>query len=76
MANTVNLLSPELIVLGGGLVEALGALIVLEAEKTMRQFAMPDLVGPVKVRAAALGDYAVMLGAAKLGFNLIKGKNK
>ena len=69
MANAVNLLSPELIVLGGGLIEALGSLIIPEAEKTMRQFAMPDLVKPVKVRAAMLGDHAVMLGAAKLAFD-------
>ncbi len=69
MANAVNLLSPEMIVLGGGLVEALGSIIVPEAEKTMRQYAMPDLVRPVKVRAALLGDYAVMLGAAKLAFD-------
>lgn len=69
MANVVNLLSPELIVLGGGLIEALGAIILPEAERTMRQYAMPDLVKPVKVRPALLGDYAVMLGAAKLAFD-------
>ncbi len=69
MANAVNLLSPEMIVLGGGLVEALGNIILPEAEKTMRQYAMPDLVKPVKVRSALLGDYAVMLGAAKLAFD-------
>ena len=38
MANAVNLLSPELIVLGGGLVEALQAVVLPEAEKTMRQY--------------------------------------
>lgn len=76
MANAVNLLSPELIVLGGGLVEALGSLIIPEAAKTMKQYAMADLVRPVKVRAAALGDHAVMLGAAKLGFDLIQKKQK
>lgn len=69
MANAVNLLSPELIVLGGGLVEALGSLIIPEADRTMRQYAMPDLVRPVKVRTAALGDYAVMMGAAKLALD-------
>lgn len=76
MANVVNLLSPELIVLGGGLIEALGSLILPEAQKTMRQWAMPDLVKPVKVKAAALGDHAVMLGAAKLGFDLVSKKKK
>ncbi len=66
MANVVNLVSPELIILGGGLTEALHMVIIPEAEKTMRAYAMQDLVRPVKVRAAKLGDYAVMLGAAKL----------
>lgn len=69
MANVVNLVSPELIVLGGGLTEALHAVIVPEAEKTMRAYAMQDLVRPVKVRAAKLGDFAVMLGAAKLAID-------
>ena len=72
MANVVNLLSPELIVLGGGLVEALGSLIIPEADRTMRQYAMPDLVKPVKVRTAALGDYAVMMGAARLALQARK----
>lgn len=66
MANAVNLLSPELIVLGGGLTEALKGVILPEAERVMRTYAMKDLVDPVKVRAAKLGDYAVLLGAAKL----------
>jgi len=69
MANVVNLLNPELIVLGGGLVEALHAVVVPEAERTMRQYAMSDSVRFVKVRAAKLGDHAVMLGAAKLAFD-------
>ena len=65
MADVVNLLSPELIVLGGGLVEALPRLIVKEATRSMRSQAMPGLVRHVKVAAARLGDHAIVMGAAK-----------
>ncbi len=66
MANMVNLLSPELIVLGGGVIEALGTVMIPEARRTMKELAMPPLVKPVRVAAAALKDYSIALGAAKL----------
>lgn len=66
MASAVNLFDPELIVLGGGLIEKLGERIVPIAEATMRERAMPRLVEEVEVRATSLGDDAVVLGAADL----------
>lgn len=66
MANLVNLLSLELIVLGGGVVEALGSYILPEARRVMKELAMPPLVKPVRVVEAALKDYAIAQGAAKL----------
>lgn len=66
MATAVNLFDPELIVLGGGLIEKLGDRIIPIAEKTMRTRAMPRLVEGVKVCSAALGDDAVIIGAADL----------
>lgn len=66
MANIVNLLNPSLIVLGGGLIEALGDIIVPAARDSMRQYAMPPLVEKVKVVSAKLKDYATAKGAAKL----------
>ncbi len=65
MADLVNILNPEMIVLGGGLVEALPRLIVSEATQTMRALAMPGLVKHVRVAAAKLGDYAIAMGGAK-----------
>jgi glucokinase len=73
MANIVNLLNPELIVLGGGLVEAMPSLIVKEAEHTMRERAMPALARQVDVAAARLGDYAIAMGAAKRAWDRFKG---
>lgn len=69
MANLVNLLSPEMIVLGGGVVEAMGHLIVPAARETMHKYAMPPLVGKVVVSPARLKDYAGAKGAAKLAYD-------
>jgi glucokinase len=66
MANVVNILDPELIILGGGMVEAMGALIVPQAEKSMREHALPALGAKVRVAQAKLGDMAAVLGAAKM----------
>jgi glucokinase len=66
MANCVNLLNPEVIVLGGGLVEKLGDMYVHAAEESMKEHAMPNLVGNVKVLVAALGDEAALVGISGL----------
>lgn len=66
IANAVNLLNPELIVLGGGLVEKLGEMYVSEVEASMHEHAMPDLVDKVEIHEASLGDDAVFYGAANL----------
>ena len=66
MANCVNLLSPEAVLLGGGVVKRLGRRFVDPAERSMREHAMAGLVEPVRVLAAALGDDAGPVGAAAL----------
>lgn len=64
VGNGVNLLAPDVVVLGGGLVEALPELYCEEVRNGARQSAMSDLAGSFKVRIAELGDEAVALGAA------------
>jgi len=74
MANVVNLLNPELIVLGGGIIEAMGPIMIPEASRTMFQYAMGPVVKNVKVVPAKLKDYSIAMGAAKLALNsLAKG---
>ena len=75
MANAVNLLNPEMIVLGGGLVEALGASFVALSRQAMETFALPPLVRGVRVVGAKLGDYAIVLGAAGLAESEGKAKS-
>ena len=76
MANLVNLLSPEIIVLGGGVVEAMGHLIVPAAREAMHRYAMPPLVAKVAVSPARLKDYAGAKGAAKLAHDRYFSKEK
>lgn len=66
MAAMVNTFDPELIVIGGGLVEKLGSRYLKPAEEVMRRRAMARIVVDVKVVAAALGDNATVIGAADL----------
>ena len=65
-AGVVNLIAPDIIVLGGGLVEALEKIYLDEVREAVLQHAMPLLGERVKVRAAQLGDHATVLGAAAL----------
>jgi glucokinase len=66
-ASIVNLVDPEMIVFGGGLIEALGDDFLLPIRVTARQYFIQQ-AGADKVRIVAtkLGDHAVVLGAAAL----------
>ena len=66
IANCVNLLNPEMVVLGGGLVEKLGDWLIERAADSMRRHALPSLAEGVEVVPATLGDEAVVRGAAAL----------
>jgi glucokinase len=65
LANLVNFLSPDMVVLGGGLVKSMGAIIVPEVRRSLYRHALPPIGDKVEVTAALLGDLAVATGAAK-----------
>jgi glucokinase len=64
IGDVVNLLAPEVVVLGGGLVEAMPELYLREVEQAARGRAAPPFSKIFKVAAAKLGDDAVVRGAA------------
>lgn len=66
VGNLVNVLSPEAVVLGGGLVEAMTGIYLEEVRHGIKDHAMPFLRKGVKVVAAKLGDDACCMGAAML----------
>jgi glucokinase len=64
IASIANLLNPEMIVLGGGVVEALGDDFVENVAKRVRREPFRATTGPLKIVASALGDDAGITGAA------------
>jgi glucokinase len=61
LANLVNLLSPEAIILGGGVMHS-RELFLPQAEATMRELALDEPLKYVRVSLAELGDMAGPLG--------------
>ncbi|HOJ33848.1 MAG TPA: ROK family protein [Candidatus Hydrogenedentes bacterium] len=66
VGNLINILSPEAVVLGGGLVEAMESLYLEEVKRAVKVHAMPFLRKGVRIEAARLGDDAVVRGAARM----------
>ena len=59
-----NLLAPDVVVLGGGLVEAMPDLLVPAVRKAVEAALMPAYRGSFEVVPAKLGDDAAVMGAA------------
>jgi glucokinase len=67
LANLVDVLNPQVIVIGGG-VAAAGNLVLDTARKTMKQWGQPLAVRQVRVVRSRLGAQAPLLGVARLAF--------
>lgn len=67
LANLINILSPEAIILAGGLVGAWN-IYVQEAIKEASRRAFKDVFDSVKIIPSSLGDEAGVVGAASLVF--------
>ena len=66
VAQMVNLLAPDVVVLGGGLVEALEKYILPECRRAAEGQIMDSFHDSFRVVAAELGDHSVITGAAAL----------
>ena len=62
----VNLLNPELIVIGGGIASAVGEFILPEVERVVRENAMVQLVKQVQIRISKLEEKDWALGSTLL----------
>jgi glucokinase len=69
LASLLNLLDPELVVIGGGLGAAAGALLLEPAEWVARERALEPAASRARFVSAALGEDAGMLGAALLALD-------
>lgn len=66
IANLVNILGPEVVVLGGGVIEALADEMMGVIVETAQDYAMPGTMKGVEIIASKLGDSAGITGAAVL----------
>ena len=64
IAGVIHLLAPDVVVLGGGLVEAMPKLFLGTVETAARNHLLPSFAAKLNVVAAKLGDDSAVLGAA------------
>ncbi|MGA0286434.1 MAG: ROK family protein [Phycisphaerales bacterium] len=64
LANLATVLSPEAIVLGGGVTEAMGDAWIELVRAPFRRWVFPDALQRCRIEASTLGDHAGLLGAA------------
>ncbi|MGQ9661488.1 MAG: ROK family protein [Kiritimatiellia bacterium] len=74
IGTVVNLLAPDVVVLGGGLVEAMPKLYLEEVSRAARRHVMPSFRDSFRVTAARLGDDACAAGAAAWAAEMMRGE--
>ena len=58
----INTLSPDLVLYGGGVIEAMGELFLEKVLAELDQFCMPTIRSSVEIKTAALGDDSILYG--------------
>lgn len=72
IASVANLLNPELVVLGGGVVEALGDRFVEQIAQEVRKLPLHESTRSIRIVRAAFGDDAGISGAAIIARRLVR----
>ncbi|MEL7499674.1 MAG: ROK family protein [Planctomycetota bacterium] len=71
VVTVVHLLAPDVIVFGGGLIEAMPGLMLPLIEKTAKERVLPTFRDVFTIREAELGDDAGVLGCAALAHQTV-----
>lgn len=66
IGNLINIFNPEIVILGGGVVEALEEEVLSLVKSNIGRFAWPHMLSRTRIRAAELKDDAVLYGARAL----------
>ena len=64
--NLINIFSPDLVLYGGGVMEALGDLFLGKILAEVDRYCMPEIRSTVELKTAQLGDDSVIYGALSL----------
>lgn len=70
LTDLVNIVEPELVVLGGGVTRA-GSAFIDPIRRTVLRDAMPPAAAAVRVEIAELGDVVGVVGAAAVAFDFV-----
>ena len=62
----INIFSPDLVLYGGGVIEALGDLYLEKILAEVDRYCMPEIRKTVELKNASLGDDSVLFGALAL----------
>jgi glucokinase len=73
VANVVNIIAPDVVVLGGGLVEEMPKLFVEGVTEAANARVMDSFAGTFLVTVAKLGDNAGVMGAAAWAQKTVSG---
>lgn len=66
LGSLINIFNPEMVILGGGVVEALEKEVLTLVKSQIHRFAWPAMLGQVQIKAAELKDDAILYGARAL----------
>lgn len=64
--NMINTISPDVVVYGGGVMEAVGDLFLDKIKAEVDRYCMPSIRSTVELKTAALGDDSVIYGALSM----------
>ena len=67
----VHLMAPDVIVFGGGLIEAMGKMMLPRIEKAARKRVLGSMKNVFEIKEAKLGDDAGVMGAAALAKQMV-----
>lgn len=65
-ASVLHIVDPEVIVFGGGVIEACGKWMMPQIEKALQRVALPGTGAPIRVVQSTLGDEAILYGGLSL----------
>ena len=66
----INIFNPDMVLIGGGIIESFGDEMLKEIKAHAKTHAMPSLYDKTKIKKSKLGDNAVIYGA----YHLVKRK--
>lgn len=72
VANLINILNPEVVVLGGGVIDALEDEMMAIIVETAFDYAMSGTTNGIEIIASKLGDHAGITGGAVLARQRLK----